>query len=214
MPTVTLSDVAIILGPGVALAWKFLVAPVAPYRRAIKQFEAAQNTARVLLSLGRRFEARLLVRRAEGRILGRVEFDRSIQLHQRTVHLVLWAWSLLWAALIIRVVSRLAQWPWSWLDWLAVALATVGGVLGLFATRDISGFVAGCKTESAPGLRGALPFAPTPRRLTSQAPTGERLHHQPAPEIPGDARDDGVRRTPESLGRRQRLLVARTRVTR
>lgn len=87
-----LAIAALTLGPGIALAWRFLASPIAPYRRRIEQLSAAESAYRVLSSLGSEREARRELRQAEIGLLGRVEFNRQVRRHPRPFYWALVAW--------------------------------------------------------------------------------------------------------------------------
>ncbi len=122
-----LTIVAVLLGPGVALLWRFMAGPSAPYRRGVEELMAAQRAAEVLSSLGEVHEARLGVRQAELRILGRVEFNRQIRRKPRPLYLALAAWGFLAGGLIVDVGRGPV------VGWLGLGLLTVSLLVGTLA---------------------------------------------------------------------------------
>ena len=136
MGELSLSDflviVGIFLGPGIVLFWRFLLNPPAPYRRSVEELMAAQSSAEALSSLGDVREARLGVRQAEMRILGRVAFNRQVRRRPHAVYLALSAWGFLVGGVAAGVVA-----PGTVAGWVSLALMSVGIVLGTVAALGV-----------------------------------------------------------------------------
>ncbi|MFT3860590.1 hypothetical protein [Micropruina sp.] len=126
-----LAVAALTLAPGITFAWRFIVGPIAPYRRRIEHLAAAESAYQVLSSLGRGHEGKRDLRQAEAGLLGRVEFNRQVRRHPTSIYLALSAWM----ALILGVACAFTRGPV--IAWLEIALLFTSIVLGSLAWRGI-----------------------------------------------------------------------------
>lgn len=142
-----LAIVAIIAGPGIALLWRFLAGSAAPYRRHIEELAAAADASQVLLSLGQIAEAKGGIREAEIRILGRVEFNRQVRRRPHAMLLAVGAWMALVAGFVVQLVRVPG------VGWVAIGLACVSFILGMFSVHGIRKLVAATAPRAVQGYR-------------------------------------------------------------
>lgn len=137
-----LAIVAITLTPGIALVWRFVDGPTAPYRRRIERLVAAENAHRVLSSLGQECEGRREVRQAEIGILGRAEFDREVRRSPRPLYLALGAWTFLTIGFAVEWVPGPAP------GWVGLILLCTGIMIGAMAGLGIRGLLVAARPKT------------------------------------------------------------------